>query len=77
MQSMNSSSDELVKNFSDNDFKYLPEEFSCDLLKLVRQKRVYTYEYMDSSKNFTENKLPDKYVSFFIRIFVVDQNSYR
>ena len=76
MQSMNFSSDELVKNFSDNDFKYLSEEFSCDLLKLVRQKRVYPYEYMDSSKNVTENKLPDKYVSFFIRIFVVDQSSY-
>ena len=54
MQSMNSSSDELVKNFSDNDFKFLSEEFSCDLLKLIRQKIVYPYEYMDSSKNFTE-----------------------
>ena len=46
MQFMNSSSDELVKNFSDNDFNYLSEEFSCDLLKLVRQKRVYPYEYI-------------------------------
>ena len=36
MQFMNSSLDSLVKNLSDNDFKYLSEEFSGDLLKLVK-----------------------------------------
>ena len=48
MQFMNSSLDVLVKNFSNNDFKYLSEEFSGDLLELVKQIRVYPYEYMDS-----------------------------
>ena len=48
MQLMNSSLDALVKNLSDNDFKYLSEEFSSDLYKLVKQKGVYPYEYIDS-----------------------------
>ena len=38
MQFMNSSLDSLVKNLSDNDFKYLSEEFSDEFLKLVKQK---------------------------------------
>ena len=57
---MNSSLDAFIKNLSDNDFKYLSEEFSGDLLKLVKQKRVYPYEYMDSFKKFSEDKLPDR-----------------
>ena len=60
MQFMNSSSDLLVKNLSDNDFKYLSEEFSGKFVELVKQKGVYPYEYMDSFKRFFENKLPDK-----------------
>ena len=60
MQFMNSSLDPLVKNLSDNDFKYLSEEFSGECLKLVKQKGVYPYEYMDSFKTFSENKLPDE-----------------
>ena len=64
MQFMNSSLNLLVKNSSDNDFKYLSEEFSGDLLKLVKQKGVYPYEYMNSIKRFSEDKLPDKY-NFF------------
>ena len=57
MQFMNSSLDSLVKNLSDNDFKYLSEEFSGEFLKLVKQEGVYPYEYMDSFKKFSENKL--------------------
>ena len=41
MQFGNTSLDTLVKNLSDNEFKYLSEEFSSDLLKLVKQKGVY------------------------------------
>ena len=41
MQLMNSSLNSLVKNFSDNDFKYLSEEFSGEFLELVKQKGVY------------------------------------
>ena len=50
MQFMNSSLDSLVKNLSENDFKYLSEEFNGILLRLVKQKRVYPYEYGNSFK---------------------------
>ena len=55
----------MVKNLSDNGFKYLWEEFSGSLLELVKQKRVYPYEYMDSFENIFDEKLPDRY-DFFI-----------
>ena len=54
MQIMNSSLDSLVKNLSDNDFKYLSEEFSGEFWGLVKQKGVYPYEYMDSFKKFSD-----------------------
>ena len=57
MQFMNSSLNKLVINLINNDFRYLPEEFSGDLLELVKQKGVYPYEYMDSFKTFSEDKL--------------------
>ena len=60
MQFMNSSLDALVKNLSDNDFKYLSEVFSDDLLQLVKPEGVYPYEYMDRFKKFSEDKLPEK-----------------
>ena len=65
MQFINSSLDALVKNLSDNDFKHLSEEVSDEFLELSKQKRVFPYEYnpyeyMDSFKKFSENKLPDK-----------------
>ena len=52
---MNSSLDALVKNLTDNDFKYLSQEFSGDLLELVKQKGVYPYECMDSFEKFSED----------------------
>ena len=52
MQFMNSSLNKLVKNLSDNDFKYLAQEFSSDLLELAKQKGVYPYKYVNSFKNF-------------------------
>ena len=53
VQFMNCSLHALVKNLSDNDFKYLSQEFSGEQLKLLKQKGVYPYEYMDSFKNFS------------------------
>ena len=47
-QFINSSLNALVENLSEMDFKYLSQEFRGDLLKLVKQKGVYPYEYMDS-----------------------------
>ena len=55
MQFMNSKLDSLVKNLSDNDFKYLSEEFSGKFLELVKEKGVYPYEYMGSFKTFSED----------------------
>ena len=45
MQFMNSSLEKLVKNLSDNDFKYLAEEFGFKNLELLIEKD----EYMDST----------------------------
>ena len=56
MQFMNSSLDSLVKSFSDNDFKYLSEEFSSEFLELAKQDGVYPYEYINSFTKFSENK---------------------
>ena len=57
---MNSSLDKLVKNLTDEDFVFLSEEFRGEQLKLVKEKGIYPYEYMNSFKKFKENKLPDK-----------------
>ena len=42
---MKSSLDKLVKNLSDEDFKYLTKEFSGEELELVKKKGLYPYEY--------------------------------
>ena len=44
MQCMNSSLEKLVKNFIDNDFRYLTEEFGYKNLELLKQKDAYPYE---------------------------------
>ena len=48
MQFMNSSLEKLVKNLTDNDFKYLTQEFDSKNLELLKQKDAYPYEYMNS-----------------------------
>ena len=58
IQFMNFRLDSLVKNLSDNDFKYLSEEFTGEFLELVKQKGVYPFEYMNSFKTLSENELP-------------------
>ena len=60
MQFMNSSLHALIKNFSDNDFKYLSNLFGDKLLKLVKQKGVYRYENMNSLKIFFDDRLLDR-----------------
>ena len=57
MQFMNSSLDKLVKKLSHKDFKYLVKKFSCANLELLKQKRAYPYEYVNSFKRFNEDKL--------------------
>ena len=51
MQFMNYSLDKLVKNFSDEDFKYLVEEFGSENSEVLKQKGDYLYEYMNSFKD--------------------------
>ena len=58
MQFMNSNLDKLVKNLSDEDFKYLVEEFDSGNLKILKQKGHYPYEYMNSFKKFDKDRLP-------------------
>ena len=55
---------------SDNDFKYLSQEFSGDLLELVKQKGVYPCENMGSFKKIFDKKLPDK-CDFFLVMSVL------
>ena len=57
MQFMNSSLDKLVKNLSNEDFKYLVEEFGSKNLELLKQKDAYPHEYMNSFERFNEEKL--------------------
>ena len=57
MQFMNFSPDKLVKNLSDEDFKYLVKEFGSENLKILKQKGAYPYEYINSFKRFNEEKL--------------------
>ena len=57
MQFMNSGLDKLVKNLSDEDFKYLVEEFGSKNLELLKQKGAYPYEYMNSFARFKEKKI--------------------
>ena len=58
MQFMNSSLDKLVKNMSDEDFKYFVEEFGSENLELLKQKCDYPHKYMNSFERFNEEKLP-------------------
>ena len=60
MYFMNSNLEDLVKNLADNDFKYLTQEFVSEYLELLKQKDAYPYEYLDSFKRFSEEKLPDE-----------------
>ena len=58
MQFMNSSLYKLVKNLSDEDFKYSVDEFGSKNLELLKQKGAYPYEYINSFERFNEEKLP-------------------
>ena len=54
MQFMNSSIYKLVKNLSDEDFKYLVEEFSSENIELLKQKGAYPCDYMNSFEKINE-----------------------
>ena len=58
MQFMNSSLYKLAKNLSDENFKYLVEEFRSKNLEPLKQKGDYPCEFMNCFERFNENKLP-------------------
>ena len=49
--------DKLVKNLSDEDFRYLVKKFGFDNLKILKQTGASPYEYMNSIERFNEEKL--------------------
>ena len=56
---LSSSLDSLVKNLKKNDLKYQSQEFDNNLLDLVKQKRLYPFEYMSDFEKSKEG-LPSK-----------------
>ena len=63
-QFMSSSLERLVSNLPENAFRYTSKEFNEQELKLMKQKGVYPYDYMDSFQKFEETELPVK-VEFY------------
>ena len=53
---MSFSLNKLVKNLTDEDFKYLVEEFGSENLGHLKQKGAYPYEYINSLERFNEKK---------------------
>ena len=64
LQFMDSSLKKLLKNLTEDDFKYLTEEFGSKNLELLKRKAAYPYEYMDSFKRFRQKKMPDKKIFY-------------
>ena len=60
MQFMNSSLDKLVKNLSDEDSKYLIEEFGSENLELLKQKDAYPYEYINRFESLMQKIICQK-----------------
>ena len=59
LQFMSISLHKLVSNLPDDTFKYTSQEIQNDKkLKLMKQKGVYPYDYMDFFDRFSEKKLP-------------------
>ena len=55
---MNSSLDKLIKNLSNEDFKYLVEEFGSENSEILKQKGDYPYKYMNSFERLHEKNIP-------------------
>ena len=59
-QFMSFSLDKLVSNLPSDALNYTSKEFKDEQLKLMSQKGVYPYDYMDSFEKFNEQALPIK-----------------
>ena len=58
-QFLSYSLDNLIKNSSKDDFKYLRQEFDSKILDQFKQKGFYPYEYMTGFEKF-KDQLPSK-----------------
>ena len=73
---MASSLDKLSSNLTDEQCKILKKEYpDNDIFKLMRQKGVYPYEYIDGWSKFDETKLPnkDKFYSKLTKSDITDE----
>lgn len=59
-QFMSSSLEKLAANLPEDAFKYTSGVFKEEQLRLVKQKGVYPYDYMDSVVRFNDKQLPSK-----------------
>ena len=57
---MASSLDKLAKNLTDEQMTITSSEYKGEDFKLLRQKGIYPYDYMDSTDRFLETELPAK-----------------
>ena len=56
----------------------MSQEFSSEFLELVKQKGVHPYEYMNSFKKFSEDKLPDRSIfSSSLKDVCISEKDYR
>ena len=62
MQCMNSSLEKLVKNLSDNDFKYLAKEFDFKNLELLKQRGLILMSTWTVLKDLMKKNRPIKNV---------------
>lgn len=59
-QFMSSSLDKLVSNLPDEAFKYTSKAFKKKKFKLMKQKGVYPYDFIDNFDKFNKTELPTK-----------------
>lgn len=66
-QFMSQSLEKLASNLRDEGFKYTSETFQNEKLKLMKQKGVYSYDFMDSFQKFNQTELPKQEEFYNIR----------
>ena len=57
IQFLSSSFDNLIENLSEDDFKYLTQEFDNNVLDIVKEQGFYPYEYMSDFEKFKKELL--------------------
>ena len=72
---MSSSLDKYVSNLPDDAFKYTSEAFKNELFKMMKQKGIYPYDYMDNLDKFNNKQLPSKdgFFSILTDEFIIDK----